>query len=100
MKNKVYLVQYSEGYWEERFFVDIFVTENEEVAKKWCEKFNKLLEKWRTFYTTTLYTNDFKYTDNWPEQKVDITNENIHLWNRFNQLFEINNAFYETIEIR
>ena len=50
-KSKVFIVKYS--YRDDDFeFYDktIFVTEDEEVAKKYCEKFIRIVKKWQQIY--------------------------------------------------
>ena len=51
---KVYLVYYYGGDFEEDFEEAIFVTLDIEVAKKYVEKFNVMLERWKKYYLSAL----------------------------------------------
>ena len=68
MKN-MYLVQYSEGSYDTYYVTYLFVTADEQVAKTYVDKFNKLLEKWQDYFESTddegnyININDMRYYD-------------------------------------
>jgi hypothetical protein len=46
----MFIVKYSKGDWEGLSEIDIFITENEEYAKAYVEKFNTKLDHWQDYY--------------------------------------------------
>lgn len=47
---KMYLVEYSSGQYEDYRTYQIFVTDNEQVAIAYINKFNAILKKWQEYY--------------------------------------------------
>jgi hypothetical protein len=88
---KMYLVQYSVGDWDS-YTVNIFVTDNEELAKLYVEKFRAKLKKWKDYYTEM-----FGVDSDWIYSEDNVQNKH---YNRFCQIMEVNNAYYYKIEIR
>lgn len=83
----MYLVQYSTGDWVDHCAHEVFVTEDEEKAKKFVLKFNDLVSKWSDYYSSLDLSNV-------PEERNSI------VWERRRMFEDINNAFYTEIEIR
>lgn len=73
--NKMYIAGYERGCWDDHEVVYIFVTDNEEVAKAWVERFQRILD-------TQEQLPNFEY-DNWEKH-----------------MSGINSAFYKEIEKR
>ena len=46
-----YLVRYSGGSYDDYYSAVVFVTNKKSTATKYCTKFNKLLGKWKTYYS-------------------------------------------------
>lgn len=46
----MYLVCYSEGEYESYCVNPVFVTNDKSVAEAWCDKFNRMVGKWRQYY--------------------------------------------------
>lgn len=80
-KEYCYLVTYSIGSHGDYYDHNIFVTKDFDVAKNYVEKFNRILNKWITYYD--------QFEDN-------IWDDNIeqYIQNRYCQLYEINQATF------
>lgn len=48
--NKIYIVGYSKGSYDDYEEVNVFCTFDEKIARKWENKFDLLCRKWSTFY--------------------------------------------------
>lgn len=48
---KMYLVSYLGGDYDDYFEINVFVTDDEEYAKKYASKFNTILKKWKEYYS-------------------------------------------------
>lgn len=79
---KMYLVEYSSGQYEDYRTYQIFVTDNEQVAINYINKFNAILKKWQEFY--------FEYSNN-PDNPYH---------QREYDLFEVHGATKTEIEVR
>ena len=80
----MYIVSYSEGDWDDYQVINVFVTHDENKARAWVEKTNRILEHYKEWY---------------------LENKSPHIMNvetpqRFWDIDNINTAFYTTIEIR
>jgi len=51
MKNKLYLVKYYGGDYDDFYEKEVFVTSVKSKATKYCTKFNKTLKKWKDYYS-------------------------------------------------
>jgi hypothetical protein len=78
---EMFLIQYSSGQWEDYYTVNVFVTEDEELAKSYVNKFRAKLKKWKDYYNSKDSIRDKHY-------------------DRYCQIMETNNAYYLKIEIR
>ncbi|CAK0748783.1 conserved hypothetical protein [Gammaproteobacteria bacterium] len=87
-KELYYLVSYSTGQYEDHYTVNVFVTNDENKAKKWIEKFNRILKSF--IENNNPFDNDSDELENIPYEKI----------NRWYYISEINNAFYNIIELR
>jgi ABC-type Fe2+-enterobactin transport system substrate-binding protein len=87
MKIKMYIIEYSTGSWDSWNKHNVFVTENEEVAKQYIEKFNHILTKWKTYLEEILEKNPNKINDN-------------DFYERYIKFNEANKAYYTEIQIR
>jgi hypothetical protein len=91
MGNKMkpaYIVKYSTGDWDE-YRVCVFITYNEDTAKRWVEKFNRIRDNWLTYYQYITLEFDGEDSD-----------YAYRIWNRYNQITELGKAWYEEIEVR
>jgi transcription elongation factor GreA-like protein len=82
-KEYCYLVYYDYGSHGDYSQVELFVTKDFEVAKKYIDKFNAMLSKWEDYYNK-LYIEDFSE----------------RIGNRFYKLQEINKATITKVEFR
>jgi hypothetical protein len=88
---KMYLVQYSVGDWDS-YTVNIFVTDNEELAKLYVEKFRSKLKKWKGYYAEMFgIDSDLFCLEDYAQNKY---------YDRFCQIMDTNNAYYLKIELR
>jgi hypothetical protein len=88
---EMYLVQYSVGDWDS-YTVNIFVTDNEELAKLYVEKFRAKLKKWKDYYAKAFSIDSDLFC-------LEDELQNKH-YNRFCQIMNTNNAYYLKIELR
>lgn len=91
----MFIIKRSEGSWDDYFEKDIFITEDEEVAKKYCEKANSLLPKLKEFYNQL-----DEETDNMDEFTEDKKKLITKLWIKYKGFNDISNWFYKKIELR
>jgi hypothetical protein len=87
-KQYMLVVKYSEGMYDDFCVHDIFATTDEEKAKAYCEKFNRIIGKWQGYWSTIVNEDD-----DW----VDNDTYNFY---RYHQITDINTAWYDKIEIR
>lgn len=93
MKQPIYLVKYQGGEeWDDYYNTTIFATTDLSTAEKYVEKFNKLLNKWKEYYSQ--FEKDqgsFKWI------KDEYIDTHFYTWNKLNQ---ITDCYYEEIELR
>ena len=87
MKSEMFLVYYTYGGYDTFTRITIFVTEDEELAKRYVEKFNRILKHWKDYWNTIVNE------DNW----LDSDEYDFHRWY---QITESNEAEYKKIEVR
>jgi hypothetical protein len=87
VKRYSWIVKYSTGSWDDFMHCNLFVTENEELAKAYVEKHNKMLAKWQKYWE------QFENEDQWME---DQTKD----WNRWNKIVNRNVAYYDKIDVK
>lgn len=89
---KVYIVRYSGGSYEDYYANDIFVTVKKSTATKYVTRFNKTLKKWKAYYKQFEEEN---YGMPWiKEEHVE---KHFHRWNRIRN---ISNCYWEEIKVR
>jgi len=54
----MFIVMYCGGSWEDFYKVNVFVTDNEDIAKNYVNRFNSILKKWKKFYHDKYYKED------------------------------------------
>jgi hypothetical protein len=57
-KQYMLVVKYSEGMYDDFCVHDIFATTDEEKAKAYVEKFNRIIEKWQVYWDTIVNDDD------------------------------------------
>ena len=82
---KMYLVYYN-GTWEGFYRSPIFLTEDEEKAKAYVAKFNRILKKWQDYFESML--------------DKDLFSEDTNAYDRYMQLVNIEGCYYIEIEVR
>jgi hypothetical protein len=93
MKEKMYIVRYSSGSYEDYDITDIFVTNKKSNATKYCTKFNRMLERWNKHYEQY---EDKKYGGlRWI--KDEHAKQHFRRWH---MLSNINRCHWEEVEVR
>ena len=83
----MWVVKYSTGSYDDFYTVNVFVTTNEETAQAYCEKFNRILTKWKDYWDTIVNEDNCLGDDEY----------NFHRWCRISGM---NLAYYDKIQIR
>ncbi len=91
----MFIIKRSEGSWDDYFEKDIFITTDEETAKKYCDKANNLLPKLKEFYNQL--DDDADIMDEFTEDKKKLITK---LWIKYKRFNDITNWFYKKIELR
>jgi len=91
MKN-IYLLGYSSGNYDDFYQNIIFSTDDKNKAEKYVEKFNRLLEKWKNYYSN-FEEDDFGFI--W--LKEEYINKHFKNWNKIKN---INECYCQKIELR
>jgi len=86
----MYVVKYSSGSWDDYGVTNVFVTEDLEKAEKWVNKFNARVEYWKEILKQ--YYDEDGYLD----EKYYRSPVSRWFWN----IKDINNAFFDEIELR
>lgn len=92
MKNKIFVVIYSTGNYEDYHRVMIFATTKKSTATKYVTKFNNILKKWRKHYSQF---EDNKMGFKWIKEEYIEQH-----YDRWNTLRNINKCFWEEVEVR
>lgn len=90
--DKMYIVKYSVGSYDDYDIFDIFITDKKSTATKYVTKFNKKVKYWRSYYSQ--FEKDiagFKWI------KEEFVDSHYHRWN---QIRRINRCYWKEIEIR
>jgi hypothetical protein len=82
--HSIFLVSYSSGEWDDYRIINVFATQDEDKAKAWVAKTNRILESYKDWYL---------------EHKSPHLKQ-IETPKRFWDLDQINTAFYTKIEVR
>ena len=89
----MYVVKYSKGDYDDYREIIVFVTDRKTTATKYVTKFNKMLKKWREYYSQFEDNKRFPFTwfrDDAPTLYYD----------RWYMLREIYRCWWEEIEVR
>lgn len=86
-KEYCYLVQYTWGSHGDYSKIELFVTKDFDIAQKYIDKFNAMLNKWTEYY------DQFK-------DKLWYDDVDGHKIERWNQLYEINKAYITKIQYK
>jgi hypothetical protein len=89
---KIYIVKYGFGGYDDYTEVIIFATINEATAKKYVQRFNRILKKWKEHYAQ--YENGERGF-RWLKDEYAETH-----FERWNMLREIKGCFYHQVELR
>jgi hypothetical protein len=85
---KMYLVQYSSGEWGDYSSGILFVTPDKSTAISYKKKFNKILKRWKKYYS------QFNDSSDW------IKDEYMEHFRRWHTIMELNKCFYTEIQVR
>jgi hypothetical protein len=83
----LFIVKYSKGCWDDFVKVTVFVTKSEVTAKEYVDKFNRILLRWKRYWSV------LEGSDEWYE-------DNCTNFARWNLIKEMNEAYYEKIQTR
>jgi len=90
--SKIYLVKYFGGSYDDFYTVTIFATEKKSTAAKYVTRFNKILKKWKKYYSQF---EDKEYEYAW------IKDEHIDPhFDRWHSLRNITRCYYDEVEVR
>jgi hypothetical protein len=89
MNEKMYLVKYSTGSYEDYHQVVLFVTHSKDKADKYVEKFNRILNYWKDIVQSCEDENGYP---------VHTTSES--LYDRYYDIIEMGHSFIEEVEVR
>lgn len=89
---KMFIVKYDGGSYDDYYEVGIFVTDDKSKATKYCTKFNKMLKKWSKHYEQ--YEED---RHGMTVIKDEFVEEHFDRWCR---LKDINRCYCEEIDLR
>ena len=93
----MYLVKYCGGTYGDFHSVNIFVTPNKATAIKYVEKFNRILKKWKEYYSQFEIKEGFGFNT----LSFDVTNDYYYgKFCRWNTLSEIDECYYDEISVR
>ena len=90
MSEKIYIVKYSSGSYDDYHEQNIFATKSLEVASNYIQKFNTKLDYWKGVMMTYANESGYLKDENW---NIPVTN---HFWT----IKDMNRCFIEEIEIR
>lgn len=95
----MFIITYTSGSWDDFYRGTLFITEDEDLAKRYCEKANSLVIKAKEFVQELDKKLDNRFDDDFnedsPEMKLAIT-----LWCKYHKFSDVNIVSYETIEKR
>jgi hypothetical protein len=95
--NKMYIVKYCGGSYDDYYNANIFVTSNKSTAIKYVKKFNRILKKWKKYYSQFENKDEFGFT----MLSLDITNDYYYnKYYRWNYLSNIDECYYDEISVR
>jgi hypothetical protein len=89
----MYIIVYTAGSWDDYSSGHIFITEDEEIAKKYCIKANSLLLKIKEFVRGI----DSKIDELGNDSDGGV---NVKLWCKYHTMSDVNEISYKQIEKR
>ena len=87
MKEKLFIISFSASYYEDYHDCNLFVTDDIEVALKYCAKFNTMLKRWKDYFNEVVWSDE----ENYDEKKF---------YDRACQIYEVHRCKMEMIEKR
>ena len=92
MKQRIYLVKISEGYWDTYIESNLFATSDKKYATDYCKRFNRIVKEWREYYKKFEHVEFGKpwIKDEYYEEYGD----------RYRRLKDHHKCFIEEIELR
>ncbi len=90
--NKIYIVKYYRGSYDDYHEVTVFATASESTAKKYQAKFNRMLKKWKDYYSQ--YEEE-KWGARWISEEYS---ENY--FHRWMSLRDITKCYYEEVLLK
>jgi len=85
----MFIVKLSRGSWDDAHEVDLFVTENERLAKAYVKKFNQKLKKWKKYFRQFNDKTGFLKEEYWETMTT-----------RYWRIRDTNHCFYKEIKVR
>ena len=95
----MFIIKYTSGSWDDFSKETLFITEDEDFAKKYCEKANSLVQKVKEFVEYLDEKLDKRYDDDVDEESPEMKTA-VTLWCKYHSLSDVNTVSYETIEKR
>ena len=86
---KIFIVEYSTGDWDDYCVNTIFATTNEKTAIDYVMRFNRIVEKWKTYFKQFKDEDGYLINDDFPIN-----------YDRYCQIMDVNRAYYCEIETR
>ena len=90
MNEKMYLVKYSTGSYDDYCQIEVFVTKSRETADKYVERFNKKLDYWNEYMKS--FKDEYGFRD---EKKCTTA-----ISYRYYDITEVGYSFIEEVEVR
>ena len=91
-KSKMYIVKYSSGSWDDYGETNIFISSTKDKATKYVSKFNRILKKYKKYYS--------KFEE-YEDGMIWIKDKYIKKYfTRWYKIRNINKCWYEEIEVR
>lgn len=95
--DKIYLVKYSGGSYDDYYNAIIFATKDKKTATKYVTKFNRILKKWKAYYSQF---EDNRYGWRWIKDEYVQDDSNDYIYQRWSSLRRITNCYYEEVSVR
>ena len=92
MSNKMYIVRYCVGSYDDSYEVNLFVTNKKTTATKYVTRFNSIFKKWKEHYKQYEET---EYGIAWIKDEYAEK-----YFDRWNSLRETNKCYWSEIELR
>jgi hypothetical protein len=93
-KQKIYVVKYGSGFYEDYRENIIFATKDEVKANNYIRRYNTILDKLKTYYKKYSNDNCFSYSS------IRKEFEGTKISYRYHAIYELDKCFYEEVELR